>query len=80
MYAGQRETAPNQRVFILTRSSYAGQQRYSAATWSGDVAVRWEDLKNQIPAGINFCMSGIPYWTTDIGGFAVESRYEAQLV
>jgi len=78
VYAGQRETAPNQRVFILTRSSYAGQQRYSAATWSGDVAVRWEDLKNQIPAGINFCMSGIPYWTTDIGGFAVESRYEAQ--
>jgi len=78
VYEGQRNTEPNQRVFILTRSSYAGQQRYAAATWSGDVAVRWADLKNQIPAGINFCISGIPYWTTDIGGFAVESRYERE--
>jgi alpha-D-xyloside xylohydrolase len=63
-------------VFILTRSAFAGQQRYSAATWSGDVAARWYDLKVQISAGLNFCISGIPYWTTDIGGFAVEPRYE----
>ncbi len=76
VYEKQRETAPDQRVFILTRSAYAGQQRYAAATWSGDVASRWYDLKAQIPAGLNFCLSGIPYWTTDIGGFAVEQRYE----
>jgi alpha-D-xyloside xylohydrolase len=76
VYEGQREASPNQRVFILTRSAFAGQQRYSAATWSGDIASRWYDLKAQIPAGLNFCMSGIPYWTTDIGGFAVEPRYE----
>jgi len=63
-------------VFILTRSAFAGQQRYPAATWSGDVATRWYDLKAQIAAGLNFCLSGIPYWTTDIGGFAVEPRYE----
>ena len=76
IYEGQRQVEPNQRVFILTRSAFAGQQRYSAATWSGDIATRWYDLKAQIPAGINFCMSGIPYWTTDIGGFAVEPRFE----
>lgn len=76
VYEGQRKVEPNQRVFILTRSAFAGQQRYSAATWSGDVAARWFDLKNQIPAGLNFSLSGIPYWTTDIGGFAVEPRFE----
>lgn len=75
IYEGQRR-ASDQRVFILTRSAFAGQQRYAAATWSGDVATRWEDLKNQIPAGLNFCLSGLPYWTTDIGGFAVEPRFE----
>ncbi len=76
VYDGQRSVDPNKRVFILTRSAYAGQQRYAAATWSGDVASRWYDLKAQIPAGLNFCLSGIPYWTTDIGGFALERRYE----
>jgi alpha-D-xyloside xylohydrolase len=76
VYEGQRRVDPNKRVFILTRSSYAGLQRYAAATWSGDIGARWEDFKNQIPAGLNFCMSGMPYWTTDIGGFAVEPRYE----
>ena len=76
VYEGQRQTNPDQRVFILTRSAFAGQQRYAAATWSGDVAARWYDLKAQIPAGLNFSLSGIPYWTTDIGGFAVEPRYE----
>ena len=60
----------------MTRSAYAGQQRYAAATWSGDVAARWYDLKAQVTAGLNFSLSGIPYWTTDIGGFAVEARYE----
>jgi alpha-D-xyloside xylohydrolase len=76
IYENQRKTRPGQRVFILTRSAFAGQQHYAAATWSGDIASRWYDLKAQIPAGLNFCLSGIPYWTTDIGGFAVEYRYE----
>ena len=76
IYEGQRATAPGQRVFLLTRSGYAGSQRYGAAVWSGDIAARWEDFKNQIPAGLNFCLSGLPYWTSDIGGFAVERRYE----
>ncbi len=76
VYEGQRKTNPNLRVFILTRSVFAGQQRYSAATWSGDIATRWYDLKAQIPAGLNFSIAGVPYWTTDIGGFAVEPRFE----
>jgi alpha-D-xyloside xylohydrolase len=76
IYTGQRNEAPNQRVFILTRSAYAGLQRYAAATWSGDVGSRWEDFKLQISAGLNFSLAGMPYWTTDIGGFAVEKRYE----
>ncbi|RZK24253.1 MAG: DUF5110 domain-containing protein, partial [Hymenobacter sp.] len=76
IYEGQRSTAPDQRVFLLTRSGYAGSQRYAAAIWSGDIASRWEDFKNQIPAGLNFSLSGLPYWTSDIGGFAVERRYE----
>lgn len=76
IYESQRKTRPNQRVFILTRSAYAGQQRYSAATWSGDVASRWYDLDAQISAGLNMCLSGIPYWTHDIGGFALERRYQ----
>jgi alpha-D-xyloside xylohydrolase len=76
VYEGQRSVNPDRRVFILTRSAYAGQQRFASATWSGDVASRWYDLKAQIPAGLNFSLSGIPYWTTDIGGFSLERRYE----
>jgi alpha-D-xyloside xylohydrolase len=76
VYEGQRKANPNQRVFILTRSTYAGQQRYGAASWSGDIATRWQDLKAQISAGVNLCMSGLPYWTMDIGGFAVEPKFE----
>jgi alpha-D-xyloside xylohydrolase len=76
IYEGQRQTNPDNRVFILTRSAFAGSQSYAAATWSGDIAARWADMKSQISAGVNFSMSGIPYWTMDIGGFAVESRYE----
>ncbi|HEX5323970.1 MAG TPA: TIM-barrel domain-containing protein [Capsulimonadaceae bacterium] len=68
---GQRRDAPNKRVFILTRSAFAGQQRTGAATWSGDITAAWSVFANQIPAGLNFCLSGIPYWTTDIGGFFV---------
>ena len=77
IYNGQRNVEPNKRVFLLTRSGFAGLQRYSTATWSGDIATRWEDMKAQISAGLNFAVSGIPYWTMDIGGFCVEDRYVA---
>lgn len=76
IYEGLREADPDRRVFQLTRSGFAGLQRYATATWSGDIATRWEDMKAQISAGLNFAMSGIPYWTMDIGGFCVERRYE----
>jgi alpha-D-xyloside xylohydrolase len=76
IYEGQRAVNPDKRVFILTRSGFAGSQHYGAAIWSGDISATWENMKDQIAAGINFSMSGIPYWTMDIGGFAVEHRYE----
>jgi alpha-D-xyloside xylohydrolase len=69
IYQGQRAATDKKRVVILTRSAYAGQQRNSAITWSGDIQGTWQVLKNQIPAGLNFSMSGIPYWNTDTGGF-----------
>lgn len=75
-YNGQRKQSPDQRVFILTRSAFAGSQRYASATWSGDIGATWQDMKNQIATGISFSLSGIPYWTMDIGGFATESRYQ----
>jgi alpha-D-xyloside xylohydrolase len=78
IYEGQREAAPQQRVFILTRSAFAGQQRYAAATWSGDTSSTWTALRAQIPAGLGFCLSGIPYWTMDIGGFSVPARFSAE--
>ncbi|MEW6202623.1 MAG: TIM-barrel domain-containing protein, partial [bacterium] len=71
VYENMRKDAPGKRVFILTRSAFAGQQRNAAVTWSGDIEAEWEVLRNQISAGINFCMAGIPYWTTDIGAFHV---------
>lgn len=75
VYEGQRGSGSDKRVFLLTRSGFAGLQRYSTASWSGDIGTRWEDMKAQISAGLNFAMSGIPYWTQDVGGFSVESRY-----
>jgi alpha-D-xyloside xylohydrolase len=69
IYEGQRATTDRKRVVILTRSSFAGQQRYAAASWSGDISANWITLRRQIPAGLSFSMSGMPYWTTDIGGF-----------
>ena len=77
IYQGQRSVKPNQRVFILTRSGFAGTQRYAAATWSGDVSSTWTALRKQIPAGLGFCVSGIPYWTSDSGGYTMESRFSA---
>ncbi len=69
IYQGQRSQTDQQSDVILTRSAYAGQQRNSAISWSGDINATWQVLRNQIPAGLNFCASGIPYWNTDIGGF-----------
>ncbi|HSY43079.1 MAG TPA: TIM-barrel domain-containing protein, partial [Candidatus Acidoferrum sp.] len=69
VYQGQRAETSKKRVFILTRSAYAGQQRNSAVTWSGDIQGTWDTLAKQIPAGLNFSISGIPYWNTDTGGF-----------
>lgn len=76
VFDGERADYPDRRSFILTRSGFGGLQRNGAAVWSGDVVARWQDLSDQIAAGINFSMSGIPNWTTDIGGFSVEHRYE----
>ncbi|AJP72087.1 TIM-barrel domain-containing protein [Sphingomonas hengshuiensis] len=73
-----RKEQPERRPFILTRSGFAGTQRTSSALWSGDVAARWDDLRDQISAGVNLSMSGIPNWTHDIGGFALEDRYTNQ--
>ncbi|WP_442795675.1 TIM-barrel domain-containing protein [Pelobium manganitolerans] len=69
VYKHQRELDNAKRVFILTRSAFAGQQRYGANTWSGDVTASWAALRNQISAGLNFSLTGIPYWNSDIGGF-----------
>jgi len=69
IYEGWRRDVPDKRLFILTRSAFSGQQRYAAASWSGDIQNDFDTLRGQIPAGLNFCLSGVPYWTTDIGGF-----------
>ena len=71
VYQGQRAASDSKRVFILSRSAYAGSQRNAVATWSGDVDPNWETFRRQIPAGLNYSVSGLPYWTTDIGGFVV---------
>lgn len=77
IYNGQRSVKPNTRVFLLTRSGFAGEQRYSTATWSGDIGTRWEDMRAQMTAGMNFSLAGIPFWGMDQGGFCVEKRYMA---
>lgn len=69
VHDGMRRDMPDRRALILTRSAYAGQQRNAAITWSGDVKGDWETFRKQIPAALNFSMSGIPYWSADIGGF-----------
>ncbi|HTT32787.1 MAG TPA: glycoside hydrolase family 31 protein [Methylomirabilota bacterium] len=69
VYQGQRSESDKKRVFILSRSAFAGTQRNAAAVWSGDVNSDWIFFKKQIPAGLNYSLSGLPYWTTDIGGF-----------
>jgi alpha-D-xyloside xylohydrolase len=78
IYEGQRAADPDKRVFILTRSAFAGSQRYASATWSGDISADWDSLRRQIPAGLNMSLSGIPWWTTDIGGFTVPRRWSGR--
>ncbi len=73
VYQGQRQQiaqgGEDKRVFTLSRSSFLGQQRYAAACWSGDISATWQVLHQQIAAGLNISAAGLPYWTTDIGGF-----------
>jgi alpha-D-xyloside xylohydrolase len=69
VYEGQRKDAPDKRVFILTRSAFLGEQQYAAAVWSGDIGNDWETFRRQVAAGLNYCVTGLPYWTTDAGGF-----------
>ena len=71
VYKHMREATSDKRVFILTRSAFAGQQRYAANTWSGDTEASWKTLKDQISSGLNFSLTGIPYWNSDIGGFFI---------
>ena len=75
VYRGLIDYRPDVRPFILTRSAFTGIQRDSAAVWSGDVASRWDNLREQISAGVNFSMSGAPNWSTDIGGYTMEPRF-----
>ncbi|HTL66326.1 MAG TPA: TIM-barrel domain-containing protein [Lacunisphaera sp.] len=75
IYEGQRAAAPGQRVLNLTRSAFAGQQRYAGANWSGDTSSTWTAFRKQIAAGLGFSLSGLPYWTMDIGGFSVPHRF-----
>lgn len=72
LYEGQRAVSEEKRVCNLTRSAYTGQQRYGAILWSGDTAASWATFRAQISSGLNFCASGLPYWTTDIGAFFVK--------
>jgi alpha-D-xyloside xylohydrolase len=69
VYEGQRKTTNDKRVCILTRSAFLGQQKYGSINWSGDISGTWNAYKRQIVAGLNYTITGLPYWTTDIGGF-----------
>lgn len=74
IYEGQRSAGSGKRVVNLTRSAYAGQHRYGTITWSGDTSANWQTLRRQIADGLNFCATGSPYWTLDIGGFFVHNK------
>ena len=78
LYDGHRRDL-NTRLFSLSRTSYAGIQRYGAALWSNDIDSSWEVLKDQVPAGLGVCMSGLEYWCTDIGGFSTDDRFSPEL-
>ncbi len=76
IYTGQRSVDPDKRVFLLTRNGFAGLQRYSTASWSGDIGTSWTDMKMQVTAGLGYSMSGLPFWGMDIGGFSVMSKFQ----
>jgi alpha-D-xyloside xylohydrolase len=69
VYDGQRSASDQKRVFILSRSAFAGAQKNAVTAWSGDINSDFFSFRRQIPAGLNYSLSGLPYWTTDIGGF-----------
>lgn len=69
VYEGWRRDIPGKRAFFLVRQSFAGEQRNAATLWSSDIECTFANFKNQVPQGINACASGIPYWTSDIGGY-----------
>lgn len=69
VYESSRRDVPDKRVFILTRSAFSGQQRYAAAVWSGDIGADWETMRRQLTGGLNYSVSGLPWWTFDAGGF-----------
>ena len=73
LYRDWRESTSDRRAYILTRSTFAGQQRNAATTWSGDIGASWDIYRRQIAAGLNHCISGLPYWTFDIGAFVLGS-------
>lgn len=74
IFEGQRNVTDQKRVVNLTRSSYAGQHRYGTITWSGDPSATWDTLRRQIADGLNFCATGEPYWTVDVGAFFVGKK------
>ena len=69
LYNNWRKDIPNKRAFFLVRQAFAGQQRNASTLWSSDITCTWRSFKSQVPQGINACTSGIPYWTSDIGGY-----------
>lgn len=75
IYNHQRQVTDKKRVVNLTRSSYAGQQRYSTIVWNGDTHASWEAFAQMIPAGLNFVSTGCPYWTVDAGAFFVKKGW-----
>jgi len=74
IHEGQRAASADKRVVNLTRSSWAGQSRYGTISWSGDIAATWDTLRKQIAEGMNFCATGEPWWTFDIGAFFVGGK------
>ena len=75
IYEGQRGVDPDKRVFLLTRNGFAGLQRYSTASWSGDIGTSWTDMHAQMAAGLGYSMAGLPFWGMDIGGFSVMGKF-----
>jgi alpha-D-xyloside xylohydrolase len=69
VYQGQRRVAPDRRALILTRSAFLGEQRNAAVTWSGDIGNDWDTLRRQVSAGLDYSVTGLPWWTVDGGGF-----------